>query len=126
MPPPVPERLARCGESFALSLSVRAAVRLPGTVGLKVTLIVHEAFTARVAGQLLVWAKSLGLVPVRSITMLFKGPCPVFVKVIFWAALVEPTFCVPKVRLAGLSETAPASVQETDPLRNLPLLEYQP
>ena len=61
--PPVPERLTVCGLPVALSVRVTAAVRVPVAVGVKVTLIVQLAPAATELPQVLVWAKSPGLVP---------------------------------------------------------------
>lgn len=55
---PVPVRLAVCGLLLALSVTVSVPDRLPTTVGVNVTLIVHFAFSATDAPQVLVWAKS--------------------------------------------------------------------
>ena len=51
---PVPERLAVCGLPLALSVTVRAAVRVPVAAGEKVTLIVQLAPAAKLEPQLLV------------------------------------------------------------------------
>ena len=63
---------------------VTAPERAPATVGVKVTVIVHEAPAFRLAGQLVVAAKS----PVTPIFMIDNGPVPVLVKVVDWDALV--------------------------------------
>ena len=49
---PVPLSAALCGLFVALSVKVRLALRLPLALGVNVTLIVHEAFAARVLGLL--------------------------------------------------------------------------
>ena len=41
-----------------MSLMVRVPVRAPEAVGVKVMLMVQLAFAAKLAGQLLTWAKS--------------------------------------------------------------------
>ena len=43
-------------------------------------------------GQVLVWAKSPALVPVRAILLMVRDPAPLLVSVTVWAALVVPTF----------------------------------
>jgi hypothetical protein len=63
---PVPVRLTLCGLPAALSVRVIAAVRVPLAAGVKVTLIVQLAPAATLDPQLLVWAKSLALVPVTA------------------------------------------------------------
>jgi len=55
---PVPERLALRVLGLALSVTVSEPVREPVAVGVKVTLIVHDALAARLAPQVLVCAKS--------------------------------------------------------------------
>jgi len=55
---PVPARLALCVAELALSLTVSEPVREPVAVGVKVTLIVHDALAARLVPQVLVSEKS--------------------------------------------------------------------
>src|SRR3954452_14033225 len=87
---PVPRRDAVCGLLSPVSANVRVPVRVPWTVGVKVTEIVQLAPFANVAGltgQLLVWAKSL-----RSMLMLvtvIAELCPFF-RVTLWTELVLP------------------------------------
>ncbi len=52
-PLPVPVRFTVCGLLVALSVMVTAAVRVPGAVGAKVTLIVQLPFAATELPQLL-------------------------------------------------------------------------
>jgi len=54
----VPLSATCCGLPLALSLILSAPVRLPEAVGVKVRLMVQLALTARLAGQLLLCAKS--------------------------------------------------------------------
>ncbi len=71
----------------ALSVIVTAPVRVPGPVGVKVTVSVQEAPTARVVGsvpQLFVCAKS----PLAAIVLIVKGPVPVLLRVEDCDALV--------------------------------------
>lgn len=67
---PVPLSATLCGLVVALSVIVTLALRLPLAVGEKVTLLVQAALTANVLGpigQVLVWAKSAALVPLRPV-----------------------------------------------------------
>ncbi len=101
LPVPVPEKVTDCGLPVALSVRVRAAVKDPLAAGVKVTLIVQLAPAATLAPQLLVCAKSLGLVPVMAILVMLKAALPVLFRVTDWAALEVPTAWLAKVRLAG-------------------------
>jgi hypothetical protein len=74
---PVPVRLTLWGLPLALSARVMAAVRVPLAAGVKVTLIVQLAPAATLAPQLLVWAKSLALVPVSAMLEMLKAEFPV-------------------------------------------------
>jgi hypothetical protein len=70
------------------------ALRAPAAVAVKVMLIVQDALTASVmepVGQLLVWAKSPGFVPLSAMLLMLSGAVPVLVSVIVCAALVVPT-----------------------------------
>jgi hypothetical protein len=92
---PVPLRGTDCGLPLALSVIDILALRLPLAVGLKVTLIVQFDPAARVLdplGQVLVWAKSPLLVPLKLILLIVRAALPLLVKVTVWAALVVPTF----------------------------------
>ena len=55
---PVPVSEMRCGEPAALSVIVRAPLRHPVAVGLKLTEILHFPFGLRLGEQVLVWTKS--------------------------------------------------------------------
>src|SRR5947207_15154686 len=77
---PLPDRLAVCrGLPKALSLTASVAVCVLVFCGVKVTLMVQLAFSARVAGlrgQLLVWVKRLLILPLASmLTMLVIDKC---------------------------------------------------
>jgi hypothetical protein len=78
---PAPVRVAVCGLPVALSVTVRVAVRAPVLPGVKVTLMVQEAFALREAGQLLVWAKSLALVPLSAMLLILKAVVPLLERV---------------------------------------------
>jgi hypothetical protein len=102
---PFPASVIVCGLSDALSVMFTEPYRSPGTVGVKVTLMMQLAPTARLAPQVLVWAKS----PLAEMLIMIKVALPVFVRVTVWGALVLPTACPVKVRLLGASVTAGAS-----------------
>ncbi len=78
---PVPERLTAWGLPLALSAMLSEAVKLPLADGVKVTLIVQLAPAATELPQLLVWAKSLGLVPVSARLVILMAAVPVFLRV---------------------------------------------
>ena len=78
---PVPERLAVCGLPLALSVMLTEAVRLPLATGVKVTLMVQLAAAATELPHVLVWAKSLALVPVRATLVMLKAVLPVLLRV---------------------------------------------
>jgi hypothetical protein len=115
-PKPVPARLTLCGEPTASSVIESVPVRLPIAVGLKVTETVQLAFTASVAPQVVVRAKSLG---VTAVVDMFSVAVPRLVTVTFCAAVVVPTFTLPNDKVAGESETAgelvaPVPLRATD------------
>ena len=71
---PVPLSVACCGLPLALSVMLRVPVRLPRAVGVNVRLMVQLALAARLAGQLLVCAKS----PLLEMPLIFSAALPVF------------------------------------------------
>ena len=82
-----------------LSVIVIAAERRLETRGVKVTLTVQKPLTAIVAGligQLLVCAKSPGLVPVTAMALMLNGLGPLLVTVIACEPLVVFTVWFPK------------------------------
>ena len=81
---PVPLSVACCGLPLALSVMLRVPVRLPRAVGVNVRLMVQVALAARLAGQLLVCAKSPLLVMLATL----RAALPVFFKVTDCEALV--------------------------------------
>jgi hypothetical protein len=102
---PVPLRLIVCGLPGSLSVIVTVPVTLPDALGVNVILTVQLAPDAKVAGgtgQVLVWAK----VPVTAIPDTVNGPVPVLESVTVWAALVNPTFRLVKVKLVGATLAA--------------------
>lgn len=103
-PVPVPARLTDCWLPAALlllSVMVKEAVRLPVAVGVNVTLIVQLLPAVSELPQLLVCAKSPGLVPVSAMLLMVRVAFPVLLSVAVWAVLVVPTLVELKLRLAG-------------------------
>ena len=78
---PVPERLTDCGLPLALSVMLTEAVRLPLAAGVNVTLMVQLAPAATELPHVLVWAKSLALVPVKARLVMLKAAVPVLLRV---------------------------------------------
>jgi hypothetical protein len=66
-----------------------------------VTLIVQLAPAATLDPQLLVWAKSLALVPETAMLLTLKSALPELVRLIICAAVVAPTAWLAKARLVG-------------------------
>ena len=89
--PPVPVRVTDCGLPVALSLMATVAVRVPGAVGAKVTLIVQLPPAATELPQLLLWLKSPALLPANTRLVMPKAAFPELVSRMAWAALVVPT-----------------------------------
>ncbi len=95
----MPVRFAVCGLSLALSLTTNCPVRVPMSVGAKVTLIVHEGTLASATALALLPPRLVPQVvadtaksPVVEITILFSVG-PALLKVNVFAALVVPTPC---------------------------------
>ncbi len=87
-----------------MSTMTKVPVLLRAAVGVKLTLIVQFAPTARVVGQALVWVKS----PRVTIPLMVRGSAPLLVSVTGLGELAVPMFWLAKVRLAGDSVTAGA------------------
>ena len=100
-PDPLPERLTVCVPAASLMVSIPVAV--PIVLGVKETLMVQKAPTARLV-QLLVWLKGAAVDTLDT----FIGPVPVLVSVTLLAALVVPTICDEKPRLVGETVAAGA------------------
>src|ERR1035441_9703894 len=113
-PTPVPERVTVWGDPAALSVMVTDAPRIPAAVGVKVTKMLQLPPAATLAPQVLVCAKSPGLVPVTARPLIRRVAVPVLLSVTDWAALVVPTFWLANVRLPAVSDTigAPTPVPE--------------
>jgi hypothetical protein len=84
-----------------LSAMDTSAVRVPLAVGLRLTLIVHLAPTARLLPHVLLWVKSRGSVPVMPMLVMVIVALPVLVAVTVFAVLVVSTSWVGKLRLVG-------------------------
>jgi len=122
---PVPDRLTVWGLPLALSVMLTEAVRLPLAVGVKVTLMVQLPPAATELPQVLVWAKSLALVPAITTLVRVKVALPSLLRVADRGALVLPTLWLPKLSVvelkekpgvvAGISSVLPAPPQDMEP-----------
>ena len=115
---PVPERATDWGELAALSTKSSVALKAPVDLGLKTTETVQVALMAREDLQLVVLRKEVGLTPSRLMAVMARGAEPVFLRVTFCKAEVEPAFVEGKERLAGEGLAAgtpmPVPVRATD------------
>src|SRR5437763_1117278 len=111
---PLPSSATVCGLSAASSVNVTAPVSVPNCVGVKTTLIVHEAPACRTAGQVFVCKKS----PVLAMLVIFRSPLPLLVSVTVTGALLEPTLVSGKLIEVGVSVASgtatPFPLNETD------------
>jgi hypothetical protein len=80
-----------------LSVKLRVPVRVPAAEGLKVTLTVQLALTARLAAQVELTEKS----PLAAMPLKLRVAWPVFLSVTLWALLLEPTGSDENVSEAG-------------------------
>src|SRR5271165_7023282 len=87
-------------------MMVTDAPRLPAAVGVNVTEMLQFPPTETLAPQVLVCAKSPGLVPVTAMLLIDRAPVPVLLSVTDWAVLVVPTFWLAKVKLPEVSDAA--------------------
>ena len=78
---PVPLRLTVCGEPAALSATESVAVKLAVVAGLKVTEMAQLAPASSELPHVLVWLKSLGLVPAIVMPLMVSEALPVFLSV---------------------------------------------
>ena len=85
---------------------LKVADRLFATVGLNLTLMLHDAPAANIGGQFSVIENDKGLVPVMPMLPTVNDILPLLVSVAARASLVAPTGTVPNVRLVGLTDAA--------------------
>ena len=97
---PAPLRRAECGELEALSVMLRVPLRLPTTVGVKLTEIVQLLPAATVEPHALVWAKS----PDTPIWVTVSAAVPSFDSVSSWLTLAVPRDWLAKLSTAGLRD----------------------
>lgn len=116
---PVPAKLTDCGDPAALSATSSVAVSAPDAAGLNFTDMVQLAPAATVAPQVVVFVNDDLSVPLRVIPPLLMArvAVPVFFNVTTFAAVVEPTAVLAKVRVLGVSETTGAVAAAPVPLR---------
>jgi len=113
---PVPLSGTCCGLPLPLSVMLMAAERAPAAAGLKSTLMVQAALTAREAPQVVaVLTNSVLLVPVIAMLEMASAAVPVFLSVTLCTALVTPAATAPKFRLVGVSETVVPEPEPTLP-----------
>src|SRR4051794_31104395 len=89
---------------------VMPALRLPVAVGMNATEIVQLAPAGRLAGQVLVWAKSPPFVPVTAILLIVRGTLPVLRRPTFCETLLTPRAWIANVRLVGEAEACRKAV----------------
>jgi len=86
------------------------APRGPDWVGVKVTLIVQFAPATRVAPHVLaLWLNSAALFPTTAMLEIFSTELPMLLSISVCTALVLPTNCGEKIRLAGARESMSGS-----------------
>lgn len=106
--PPVPERATVWGLLVAVSEMLSVAERVPVAVGLKEIEIPQLADVARLDPQLLLeMMKSAALVPEIAMLLIVIEELLPFMRVVFSAELVDPTFIDPKDREVGFTVTVP-------------------
>ena len=86
----VPAKLTNCGLPVALSPMLKAAEREPVAVGVNVTPIEQFPPATTLDPQLLVWRKSLGLVPPTEIPVMLSAALPELVSITLCTGLVVP------------------------------------
>ena len=90
-----------------MSATEIVAGKLAADAGVNGTETVQFAPAARVVPQVVVWAKSVGLVPAIAMLVMFNVALPLLVRVVLCAARVVPDVAE-KVSVAGLNVTAGA------------------
>jgi hypothetical protein len=102
---PMPVSATVCGLPGALSVIVKAPVRVPVAVGVKLTPILQLLPPARgVPTAQVVVPVSRAKSPLTAKSVKFNVASPVFVTERGWAALRLSTGCLPKSRLDGDTE----------------------
>lgn len=120
---PVPVSATTAGPSGALCVTVAAPVIPPVTLGVNVTLNVHFPPAARVALQAFDPEGVAVKFPLATRLEIVSVPPELLVSVTVFAALVVPTACVPKDRLAGDAATGSTPVPVTSTNCGLPAPE---
>jgi hypothetical protein len=103
---PLPDNDAFCGLLLAVSEIASVPVCVPVTVGVNVVLIVHLPLAARVALQVLVWAKS----PVVAMLEIVTAVLRLLVSVKITGVLVVPKVTLPNPRTVGDNVTGSTPV----------------
>jgi hypothetical protein len=120
---PVPVSFTTAGPHGALWVTVTAPVMAPAIFGVKVMLKVHLAAAATVAPQGLVPDGAALKSPLATMLEMDSVPPELFVSVTVWGALVVPTVCAAKVRLAGARITGTTALPLTSTTCGLPAPE---
>jgi hypothetical protein len=113
---PVPLKVTVCGDPVALSAMESIAAKLAAEAGVKVTEMEQLALAASEFPQVLVCAKSVGLVPAIVIPEMASAAVPVFLSVTVCAVEVDPE-TAEKVREVGESEVTGAAAAVPVPLK---------
>lgn len=88
-----------------MSVSVRVSARWPVAVGVNVTLMVQVPWGLMAALQVLVLAKSPGLLPPATTEEMVRAAVPLLVTVTVWGALAAPWLMAAKVTVLDESVT---------------------
>jgi hypothetical protein len=98
--PPVPDRVIVWELLGSESMIINEALRAPVTMGLKVTVIVHDPFPEIFAPQVFVWLKSPGSAPPK---VMFVTPIAAVLPLVIVVCMVAviPTFTSPKLSAVG-------------------------
>jgi len=107
----VPLSVTVCGDPLALSVTETVALKLATEAGVKVTAMLHDAPAATEPPHVSLSSKSDGFVPAIAILLMVSTASPVFLSVMFCAALVVPVAAV-KLSEDGVNETAGVGTTE--------------
>ena len=102
------------GTALALVAIFNCATRLLDTVGLNLTLMLHDAPAANIAGQFSVITNASGLGPVMEMLSTVNDVVPLLMSVVARGPLVVPTGTVPKLRTFGFTNEAGVTVSIVD------------